>query len=65
MVNYMNVINFEDLQYLKSMLKLKNELSHSEKSGDLTLEDAFKELQKNKRWDCIIIPIAFLIIIFN
>lgn len=44
MVNYMNVINFEDLQYLKSMFKLKNELSHSEKSGDLTLEEAFKEL---------------------
>lgn len=40
------VIDVEDLQYWQDMIKLQDELQHSEKSGDISLKDAFDKLDK-------------------
>lgn len=40
------VIDVEDLQYWEDIIKLQNELQHSEKSGDISLKDAFEKLGK-------------------
>lgn len=40
------VIDIDDLQYWKDMLQLESTLHHSEQSGDISLKEAFEELNK-------------------